>query len=201
MGGTDVPPTVHPVIFDGLQGPLVCAAALQTFSDASPSGVDARGWRRLCTSFRSALDDLALFARRLYCEYLSPNILSPFLACWLIALDKYPGVHPIGVCEVVRRIIAKAVLSILRSDIQEVAGTQQLCAGQPAGMEAVVHGIRAVFHRDDCEATLLVDASNAFNSLNRIVALDNIRRICPALATILINTYRSPSALYVMGDT
>ena len=33
------------------------------------------------------------------------------------------------------------------------------------------------------------------------MALHNIHHVCPALATILINTYRSPSALYVMGDT
>jgi len=37
---------------------------------------------------------------------------------------------------------------------------------------------------------LLVDASNAFNSLNRAVALQNIHYTCPAFSTILINTYR-----------
>ena len=68
-------------------------------------------------------------------------------------------------------------------------------------MEAAIHGVRAVIHRDESEATLLVDASNAFNSLNRIVALHNIHHLCPALATFLVNTYKSSSALYVMGDT
>ena len=47
---------------------------------------------------------------------------------------------------------------------------------------------------------LLVDASNAFNSLNRLVTLHNIRRLCPPLATILINTYRAPTELFVDGD-
>ena len=73
--------------------------------------------------------------------------------------------------------------------------------GQPVEVEAAVHGVRTVFHRDDSEATLLVDASNAFNSLNCIVAHHNIRCICPALTTFLINTYRSTSVLYIMGDT
>ena len=86
-------------------------------------------------------------------------------------------------------------------DIQETAGTRQLCAGQSVGVEAAIHGVRVVFHRDNSEATQLVDASNAFNSLNCIVALHSIRHLCPSLATFLINTYRSPSALYVMGDT
>ena len=36
--------------------------------------------------------------------------------------------------------------------------------------------------------------------LIRSTALHNIRRICPALATILINTYRDPTDLFVDGD-
>ena len=51
------------------------------------------------------------------------------------------------------------------------------------------------------EAILLMDASNAFNSLNRQVALQNIRRTCPPIATALINTYREPTELFVDGNT
>ena len=119
--------------------------------------------------------------------FLSPDLLSPFLVCRLIALDKNPGVRPIGVCEVMRRIVAKAVLVILRDDIQEAAGSHQLCAGQLSGAEAAVHAVRRVFEEGSTEAVLLVDASNAFNSLNRLVALHNIRQLCPPLSTILIN--------------
>ena len=66
VGGANVPLRVHLVIFDGLQGSLVRSAALQTFGAAGPSGVNAKGWRHLCTLFHSASDDLceavALFA-------------------------------------------------------------------------------------------------------------------------------------------
>ena len=48
---------------------------------------------------------------------------------------------------------------------------------------------------------LLVNATNAFNSLNRIVALHNIQQLCPPLACVLINTYRSPASLFVSSDT
>ena len=122
---------------------------------------------------------MALFARRLCTTYLSPTILASFLSCRLIALDKCPGVPPIGVCEVACRIIAKAALSIIRDDIQEAAGSHQLCGGQIAGVEVAVHAVRSSFLWDDTEGILLVDASNAFNSLNRIVALHNIRQLCP----------------------
>ena len=49
-------------------------------------------------------------------------------------------------------------------------------------------------------SALLVDATNAFNALNRQVALHNIRRLCPPIATILINSYRCPTELFVDGD-
>ena len=57
------------------------------------------------------------------------------------------------------------------------------------------------YNEDDAEAVLLVDASNAFNCLNLELALLNVRQFCPSLATILINTYRHPTDLYMDGNT
>ena len=53
----------------------------------------------------------------------------------------------------------------------------------------------------DGEAVLLVDASNAFNSLNREAMLHNLQVICPAFATCVINYYRAPAALFVGGES
>ena len=64
-----------------------------------------------------------------------------------------------------------------------------------------MHTMNAAFMDEDCEAVLLVDASNAFNSLNRQVALRNIRALCPPIATALINTYRRDVELFVDGST
>ena len=55
-----------------------------------------------------------------------------------------------------------------------------------------MHAVRSAFALDENEAVLLVD---------RQVALHNISRICPPLSTILINTYRAPTHLFVNGDT
>ena len=41
---------------------------------------------------------------------------------------------------------------------------------------------------------------NAFNSLNRQVTLHNIRRLCAPIATILVNSYRAPTELFVDCD-
>lgn len=63
-----------------------------------------------------------------------------------------------------------------------------------------MHAVDLLFKQEETEAILLVDATNAFNSLNRLAALHNICRLCPSLATALINSYREPTELFVDGD-
>ena len=201
----DDTPAVHPVVFDSIDKGLVRSAALKTSGAAGPSGLDAYCWRHLCTCFGRASSDLcqalADVAKRLCTTFIDPEYIVPFTACRLIALNKNPGVRPIGIGDTARRIIAKSVLMVIRGDIQDAAGTLQLCAGQISGIEAAVHAVRSAFEDDNTEAVLLVDASNAFNSLNRKTALHNIRSLCPTLSTILINTYRSDPVCFVDGDT
>ena len=85
---------VHSV--NALDGSVIGAAALQTSGAAGPSGIDAHSWRRLCSSFRSASDELcsalALLACRMCTTFVDPTVISPLMACRLIALDKNPGV-------------------------------------------------------------------------------------------------------------
>ena len=100
-----------------------------------------------------------------------------------------------------RRIICKAILTILNSDILEAVGSSQLCAGQDSGCEAAVHTIRNLYSDPNIEGLLLVDASNAFNSLNREVALRNILYLCPSLSRVLVNTYRAGVNMYIGGES
>jgi hypothetical protein len=58
-----------------------------------------------------------------------------------------------------------------------------------------------IWNSPNNEAVILVDATNAFNSLNRQTALRNISKLCPSLAVILINTYRSDTLMYIGGRT
>ena len=167
--------------------------------------MDALGWRRLCTSFRTASSDLcrslASVARCISTSFTDPDALQPILNCRLIAVDKIPGVRSIGIGKTSRRIIAKAILQVVKQDVLDATGCLQLCAGQRAGCEAAVHAMRMIFADEDTEGVLLVDASNAFNSLNRHVALLNMFQLCPPLATILTNTYRSASSLFIDGTS
>ena len=85
----------------------------------------------------------------------------------------------------------------MRPDIQEACGCLQVCAGLQSGCEAAIHAIREAFEDDATEAALLIDASNAFNSVKRECSLRNISVLCPALFIFLVNTYRRPVRLFV----
>ena len=65
--------------------------------------------------------------------------------------------------------------------------------------EAAIHAMAHVFAEEGTDGILLVDASNAFNQMNRSVALHNIQITCKEMAIYIINTYRSPSRLFIHG--
>ena len=63
-----------------------------------------------------------------------------------------------------------------------------------------MHCIRQLYEDNDIEALLFVDATNAFNSLNREVALRNSLHLCPSLGRVLTNIYREGACLYIDGE-
>ena len=197
--------TFHLVLFNGLDAGLIRSVALQITGAAGPSGADARSWRLYCTSFGSTSADLchaiSAFGRRICTSYVDPTGLTAYTACRLIPLDKKPGVRPIGVGEVLRRIVGRAVMRIARQDLLYATGSSQPCADQIGGCEAAVHAMKQIFSSPSVDAVLLVDTSNAFNELNRQVTLCNVEAICPVLAPILINTYRQDAFLFAGGHT
>ncbi len=198
------PPQSHPIIFDRVDASLIRSIALRTKGAAGRSGLDAHTWRRLCTSFKASSSSLchalANVTKRLCTTYVDLATVAPLLANRLIALDKCPGVRPIGIGDTARRIIAKASLAIVKDDILDAADNTQMCVGQTSGCEAATRSVRQSFDDSASEAALLIDANNAFNSLNRMTALHNVQFLCPSFSTILINTYRAHSELYIDGE-
>ena len=178
------PPQVHPIIFEEIDAKLIRSCALKASGACGPSGLEAYDLRRLCTSFKTASDSLcealARVAKRLCTTHVNAEIVAPILACRLIAFDKCPGVRLIGIGDIARCIIAKSVLQIVKGDIQEATGTKQLCTGQIAGVETAVHTVHDSFEHEDTEAVLPIDASNAFNSLNRTVVLNIVVQRSPS---------------------
>ena len=202
-------PESEPVIFEEIDGNSVYKAAKQIQGSGGPTLIDADGWRHiLCSkSFGNASSELctaiADLAKKLCRDDINPDTLHEFVSNRLIPLDKgtdkegNPGVRPIGVGEILRRIIGKVVVGNIREDIINAAGPLQTCAGLKSGIEASIHAMRNVFESNETEALLLVDADNAFNRLNRKAALHNIRELCPPFARFLNNTYQNHARMII----
>ena len=176
-------PVINPIFFENLKGEIVHKTTLTTQGAAGPSMGDAYVWRRMLVSFKSASEDLcnavAEVARHLVTNHVDPKGLMPILNNCLILLYKNPGVRSMGIGEILRCIIGKSLMSVLKDDITRAAGVSQLSAGQPSGCEAAIHVLRQVFASMETDVVLLVDADNAFNQLNKEVALHNIHYTCP----------------------
>ena len=158
--------------------------------------MDANGFKRIlaCKSFKRSrinpCESIATLTRRLCNKFVDPLTIEPIVTSRLITLDKgNVEVRPIGVGAVIRKIIGKYVTRVAKQGVINASGAMQVCAGQKSGGEAAVYAMRNIFESDETDAASLVDASNAFNSLNRAAALNNIRVLCPLIATFVTNTY------------
>ena len=63
------------------------------------------------------------------------------MACHLVALDKRPGVRPVGIGETLRRDLAKIVMRAVGEQAKTACGNLQLCAGLEAGIEGETHAV------------------------------------------------------------
>ena len=196
---------VLPSYFDEIDETMVFKSTSITKVVGGSSRLDAEQYRRHLTSNKYKKENkelrvqLATFARLLATEYLHHNTLEASVVCRPIPLNKNPGVRPIGIGEVTRRVAGKCNSWVLCKDIQQAAGLLQAATGLQGGAEAAIHSMKLIFEQESTDGVILVDASNAFNSLNRKAALHNIRIVCPKLSTVLINTYRLPVHMLIQG--
>ena len=138
-------PDYHPAIFDRINASSIRKAAMKTHGSHGPSGVDADDWRRYLTAFGQESIELcktlASITKRIASETLTKQHLSSYNACRLIALDKCPGVRPIGIGEVLRRIIGRVIVQCIRNDLKLLGGNTQLCLGQKCGIDHAIHSL------------------------------------------------------------
>ncbi|CEM17622.1 unnamed protein product [Vitrella brassicaformis CCMP3155] len=104
--------------------------------------------------------------------------LQALRACRLIGLDKQPGVRPIGIEEVLMRIMGKAMAKAVGVDAEIVCGADQLCAGLKGGVEGAIHAVSGPFDSGGVECALL-----------------------PWCSRFLFNTYRGHAALYMRDQS
>ena len=118
----------HPSIFEKINGSEIKRAAMKINGSHDPSGLDAGEWRQLLTYKSSSIDlckTVSKLAIRVATEEL--NFLNSYNACRLIALGKCPGVRPVGIGEVFRRIMGRIIVKCVKRDLQ-LPGETYRCA-------------------------------------------------------------------------
>ena len=113
---------------------------------AGLSGVDAvalNDWLlRYGPESDSLREEMAAWAEWLGNESPPWAAYRALMACRLVALDKEPGTRPVGIGEIFRRLLAKAIVLTAGSHATTACGNRNLCAGLPAGIEGAVHAVR-----------------------------------------------------------
>ena len=200
-------PTLPDLIDLDITGGHIQTVARRLRGSAGPGGSDAEAWQDWLLRFGAhserLRDSVAHLARVIANSPVQWEFIRALMANRLIALDKCPGVRPIGIGESLRRVLGKAVMLVAGDDVKAACGSDQLCAGLEAGIEGAIHSLNDLFEerKGSGWGVLLIDASNAFNALNRKVALWHGRHVWPRGCRFLFNTYTGWACLVLSGST
>ena len=108
----------------------------------------------------------------------------------LMALDKCPGVRPVEIGEIWRRLFPRYLLKVVGAEAKEACGSDQLRAGLEADIEGAVRAVRVMWNgteKNEEWGFLLVDAANAFNAENMTDILQTVCQIWPVGGRFLFN--------------
>ena len=200
----ETPPLVPVQITDD----IVLKVARRLKGSCGLDGTNAHSLRSWLTRFKQSSkhlrDSLASLAQWMSNELVPWPAIRALLSCRLIALDKNPGVRPIGIGHIWRRAIAKCVLAVAVPAATEACGIDQLCVGLQAGIEGAVHAATKFWQDHGCDddvGFLMVDAKNAFNEMNRVTMLWTVRHEWPQGAMFSFNCYKHWVSLVAHGPS
>ena len=62
--------------------------------------------------------------------------------CWLIGMDKMPGIRPVGIGDIWRCLLTKCLLQVTGEEAEIMCNVDQLCCGIRADIEADIYIMR-----------------------------------------------------------
>ena len=224
----DRAPTQVPVV---VTADVVEDVASRLSGSSGPSGTDAvelRNWLLRYGGSSAALrSELAALTTWIANSNPPWAAYRALMACRLAALDKQPGVRPVGIGEIYRRLMAKCFLSMAGDRATQACGNYNLCAGIKAGIDGACHVVRDAataaetaahaaaaappplaapppapppgipYDPEDPHGTACVDARNGFGELSRKAMLWTVRHLWALGARFAFNCYRHASLLVI----
>ena len=114
-------------------------------------------------------------------------------------MEKDGGLRPIAVGEVLQRLVSKCATCAVLSDSLLILSPLQVSVGISGGCDAVLHSILSIIYDTNIPSenkfTLLVDFSNAFNSINCATLFKEVRYRLPQIAAWTECSYSSEPIL------
>ena len=130
-GSEEDAPQVLDVRFEDITSELIIKSAKNTFGSGGPTKVGSDIWKTMLCSKKfgkfsiDLAEEVATLARALCTKHVPFESISTLVACRLVPLMKDDdGIRPVGIWEVLRRIIGKSVTKVLEAEIQKHA---ELC--------------------------------------------------------------------------
>jgi len=192
-GYDELPPLVPITVTDD----TVLAIARRLKGSCGLDGTHSHSLRSWLTQYHQASDhlrqSLASLTETMSNQLVPWPAIRALMSCRLIAIDKDPGVRPIGIGHIWRRAMAKCFLSITAPAATEACSIDQLCAGLQVGIEGAIHAANQFWkeHAGDSDfGFLMIDAKNAFNEQHRITMLWTTRHEWPQGALFTFNCYK-----------
>jgi hypothetical protein len=131
-----------------------------------------------------------------------PSAVQPFLCgARLIAANKKQtgSYRPIAVGEVLRRWLCKALSNVVTPIITPYLNPLQVAVGTKGGAEAIIHALAAIYGDErpiNSKWILQIDFRNAFNTIDRSVLLEEVRKRLPTLFPWIEKCYGAGSHLF-----
>ena len=188
--------------------------ALRSFPSGTapgPSGLRANHLKEavLCPSPDRANGALQALSRviNLLCSGQAPSEVIPHLcgAALFASKKKGGGLRPIAVGEVLRRLTSKCIAKAVKGEAFKVLTPLQVGVGVSVGCEAIVHAVNRVQEDPNTSPerkwTLLLDFSNAFNSIDRGKMFEEVRARIPSMAAWLECCYGAQPLLHLGEHT
>ena len=93
--------------------------------------------------------------KKLCIEEIDNLSLSSLMASRLLRLNKNPGLRPIGVGEVLRRLMGKVMMNTISEDVTTASSDAQMC-GRSSGSEAAIHAMRRMFQHENSDTIIII---------------------------------------------
>ena len=137
------------------------------------------------------IDAIRIYIAKITTKALNHEYTVPFRAVRFVALEKTDKkIRPIGISEILRRVVTKIVASSMKEDSKAVTGSTQV-QGLTAACEASNKAMNEMYLPGN--TILVLDAEAAFNNLSRTNALRTVAQKLPQAYNVLNNLYQHPT--------